>query len=196
MGNPVKGRVHRSLMATQGWILSELLTVLALTALFSCALIQTTLCLQRCLTHWEESGRMRRTLSAALFIMSRDIRMAGSNPTGKADFRGLEPIEGAGESAGALRLRMDKRGSAVGSRPDGDIQDPDETILYRWDEADEVLRRNNQPMAAGIVRNPGGIPVFELIQNASGGLLRVSLSTSTSDGSLTLSTSVFLRNPG
>jgi hypothetical protein len=90
---------------------------------------------------------------------------------------------------------MDKRGSKVGSRPDGDIQDPDEVISYRWDDIDEVLRRNSQPLAARIVRNPGGVTVFDLIEEPPQGLLRLCVTTRTPDGELSLSTSVFLRNP-
>jgi type II secretory pathway component PulJ len=186
---------RKSAVANHGWILPELLTVLVLAALLSCALVQTTVCLQRCLTHWEESGRMRRTLAADMFIMSRDIRMAGSNPTGEADFSGAEAIEEEGGAQRGVRIRMDKRGSVVGSRADGDIQDPDETIFYLWDETEEVLRRNSQPLAARIVRNPGGTPVFGLIRDGPRGLLRLSLTTNAADGSLTLSTSVFIRNP-
>ena len=56
-----------------GWVLIELLTVLVLTGFFSSVLLQTTLCLQRCLTHWETSARMRLTLSAALFQMFETV---------------------------------------------------------------------------------------------------------------------------
>ena len=56
-----------------GFALVELLTVLVLTGFFSSVLLQTTLCIQRCLAHWETSARMRQTLSAALFLMSRDF---------------------------------------------------------------------------------------------------------------------------
>jgi hypothetical protein len=138
---------------------------------------------------------MRQTLAAALFIVSRDIRMAGCNPTGEAD---LEPVElngGDGSQPRTVEIRMDKRGSKVGSRPDGDIQDPDEVISYRWDDIDEVLRRNSQPLAARIVRNPGGVTVFDLIEEPPQGLLRLCVTTRTPDGELSLSTSVFVRNP-
>ena len=67
-----------------GFALVELLTVLVLAGFFSSVLLQTTLCLQRCLGHWETSARMRQTLSAALFQMSRDFRVTGCNPIGDA----------------------------------------------------------------------------------------------------------------
>jgi len=188
-------RLNHKPRSAGGYALAELLTVLALTAFFSCALLQTTLGLQRCLTHWEQSARMRQTLAAVLFVVSRDIRMAGCNPTGEADFEPVELNGGEGSQPRTVEIRMDKRGSKVGSRPDGDIQDPDEVIFYRWDDIHEVLRRNSQPLAARIVRNPGGVTVFDLIEEPPQGLLRLCVTTRTPDGGLSLSTSVFVRNP-
>jgi hypothetical protein len=138
---------------------------------------------------------MRQTLAAALFIASRDIRMAGCDPTGGADFQSLELSGGTGSEPRTVEVRMDKRGSKVGSRPDGDVLDPDEAILYRWDDVHKVLRRNNQPLAARVVRNPGGVTVFDLIEEPPQGLLRLCVTTGTPDGGLSLSTSVFIRNP-
>lgn len=178
-----------------GWALAELLTVLVLTAFFSSALLQTTLCLQRCLTQWERSARMRQTLSSAMFLMSRDVRMAGCNPMGKATFDGASLVQEGGGAPEELEIRMDKRSSEPGSRPDGDIQDPDEVILYRWDHRHQVLRRNNQPLAVPIVRNPGDVPVFRLTKEFSRGLVRLFLTTGSSDGSLSLSTAICIRNP-
>ena len=178
-----------------GWALAELLTVLVLTAFFSCALLQTTLCLQRCLTHWEQSARMRQTLSAAVFYMSRDIRMAGCNPTGKAAFEGASLVQDGSATPARVEIRMDKRGSTPGSRPDGDIEDPDEVIFYRWDDKHQVLRRNNQPLAARIVRNLRDAPVFALMKDSSRGLLRLLVTAGSPDGSLSLSTAVYIRNP-
>ena len=194
MGNCAR-RLYQEVGSTKGYAFTELLTVLALTGFFACALLQTTLGLQRCLNHWEQSARMRQTLAAVLFIVSRDVRMAGCNPTGEARFEPVELNGGAGTEPRTVQIRMDKRGSKVGSRPDGDIEDPDEVIFYRWDDIQEVLRRNNQPLAARIVPNPGGVTAFDLIEETPQGLMRVCVTTGTPDGGLSLSTSVFIRNP-
>jgi hypothetical protein len=194
-GNPAMNTNPCRAVIRGGWILAELLTVLALTAFFSAALVQTAVCLRRCMAHWEESARMRQTLSAALFIVSGDIRLAGSNPRGTADFDPAEFVPGTGGAPERLEIRMDKRGAQVGSRPDGDVEDPDEVVLYRWDDEHEVLRRNNQPLAARIVQNPGGVPVFDLIEQTPFGLVRVFVTTHPHEGRLSLSTAVFMRNP-
>ncbi len=181
--------------STGGWALAELLTVLVLTGFFASALLQTTVCLRRCLAHWETSARMRQTLSASLFRMSRDFRLAGCNPKGDPSFEDAATLQEGGTAPEQVRIRMDKRGSKTGSPPDGDMKDPDEVIVYRWDDVHQVLRRNNQPLATRIVRNPWGDPVFILTKDASHGLLRMCVTTRTRGTSLTLSTAICIRNP-
>ncbi len=178
-----------------GFALAELLTVLVLTGFFCSVLLQTTVCLQRCLAHWETSARMRQTLSAALFRMSRDFRVTGCNPTGDAVSEGTAILQDGGTAPERVQIRMDKRGAKPGSPPDGDMDDPDEFIVYRWDDKHQVLRRNNQPLAARIVRNPWGGPVFRLTKDASRGLIHMSVTTRTPEGSLSLSSAVCIRNP-
>jgi hypothetical protein len=130
-----------------------------------------------------------------MFLVSRDIRMAGCNPTGKATFDGASLIQVRGGAPERVEIRRDIRGFKAGSRPDGDIQDPDEVILYRWDDKHQVLRRNNQPLATRIVRNPWEVPVFRLMKDSSRGLLRFFLITESPEGSLSLATAVCIRNP-
>ena len=178
-----------------GFALVELLTVLVLAGFFCSVLVQTTLCLQRCLAHWETSARMRQTLSAALFQMSRDFRVTGCNPIGEAASEETAILHDEGASPEQVHIRMDKRGSEAGSPPDGDMEDPDESIVYQWDDEHQVLRRNHQPVAGRIVQNPGGGPVFRLLKESSRGLVRMSVTTRTPEGSLSLSTAVCIRNP-
>jgi hypothetical protein len=181
--------------SNNGWVLAELLTVLVLTGLLSSALMQTTLCLERCLTHWENAARMRQTLSATLFRMSGDFRVTGCNPKGSTEFEETALLQVKATGPEEMHIRMDKRGSKSGSPPDGDMQDPNEFIVYRWDDVHRVLRRNHQPMAVHIDQDPWGRPVFDLEKDSSRGLVRMSLTTRTPGGSLTLSSAVCIRNP-
>jgi hypothetical protein len=178
-----------------GWALAELLTVLVLAGFFCSVLVQTTACLQRSLAYWETSARMRQTLSAAIFRMSGDFRVTGCNPTGSAVSGETAVLQDAGTAPEQVHIRMDKRGTASGSPPDGDMEDPDEFIVYRWDDKNQVLRRNHQPMAGGIIENPPGNPVFDLLKDAARGLVRISVTTRTRRGTLSLSCSVRIRNP-
>jgi hypothetical protein len=181
--------------STNGFALVELLTVLVLTGFFASVLLQTTLCLQRCLAHWETSARMRQTLSAALFQMSRDFRVTGCNPIGAAVSEDTAVLQDGGAAPEQVHIRMDKRGSNTGSPPDGDMEDPDEFIVYQWDDKHHVLRRNHQPVAGQIVQNPWGGPVFSLLKDSSRGLVRMSVTTQTPKGSLSLCSAVCIRNP-
>jgi len=191
-GSGVRDRGRR---AHEGFALIELLTVLVLAGFFCSVLLQTTLCIQRCLAHWETSARMRQTLSAALFLMSRDFRVTGCNPIGDAAAEGTATLQDGGTEPEQVHIRMDKRGSKVGSPPDGDMEDPDEFIVYQWDDNHQVLRRNHQPVAGRIVQNPEGGPVFQLHKDSSRGLVRMSVTTRTPAGSLSLSSAVCIRNP-
>ena len=178
-----------------GWALVELLTVLVLTGFFSSLLLQTTLCVQRCLAHWETSARMRQTLSATLFRISRDFRVTGCDPLGDAASEAMAILQDGGASPEQVHIRMDKRGSKTGSPPDGDMEDPDEFIVYQWDDKHQVLRRNHQPVAGGIVQNPDAGPVFRLHKDSSRGLFHIYVTTRTPETSLSLSTAVCIRNP-
>jgi hypothetical protein len=189
-------RTNRSKASSpNGFALTELLTALVLTGFLSSVLLQTTLCLQRCLAHWETSVRMRQALSAALFQMSRDFRVAGCNPIGAAPSEDTAVLQDGGTAPEQVHIRMDKRGSNTGTHPDGDMEDPDEFIVYRWDDTHQVLRRNHQPVAGRIVQNPWGGPVFHLLKDSSRGLVRMSVTTRTPNGSLSLTSAVCIRNP-
>ncbi len=181
--------------STAGWALAELLTVVVLTGFFSTVLLQTTVGLKRCLAHWETSARMRQTLSAALFRMSRDFRVAGCNPKAETVSEEMAVLEDGGTAPERIRIRMDRRGGKPGSPPDGDMNDPDEVIVYRWDSNHRVLRRNNQPMAMRIGPNHGEAPVFGLTKQSTRGLVRIYVTTIAREQSMTLSSAVCIRNP-
>ena len=85
----------------------------------------------------EEVAAMQQNIRAAMFYMTKEIRMAGCDPTGNA---------GAGivtANANSMSFTEDVRGDADGSDPDGATNDPNESISYG-------LSDNN------LVRNTGG----------------------------------------
>ena len=177
-----------------GWVLTELLTVMVLTIFFAGGLLQTVLSMQRMTSKWERSVSMRQSLSAALFLVCRDMRMAGCNPMHEADFQGVGLLDEGDPVHRGIQLRMDRRGKSPGSNPDGDAEDPDEDILYLWEEGESLLRRNGQPVAIRITGNPDGESVFFREQGPEGDLLQVSLTTGFQGESLSLYTSVHVRN--
>ena len=179
----------------KGSILAELLVAMTLTAFFSITLFQIVGTAHSFITRWDRGIQLRQTLCAALYFMSSDIRMAGCNPLGTLSFRGLETYSKNHGSEDGFILRMDKRSKNPGSPPDGDVNDPDERIEYRWDLLKGVLRRNGQPMALRIRPPPENKSLFLVEEEAGHTLLTVFLSAGEDDQVVKLTASVFVRNP-
>ena len=176
-----------------GWLTVELLVVLVLAGFFATVLFQTSLSLQRQVGHWDRTVRMRQALCATLFLLARDVRMAGCNPLQATTFQGLQ-VEESGNVT-RLVIRMDTRGTVPGSWPDGDANDPDERIEYRLNQVDGVLRRNGQPVMLGIADNTDGTPLFRAREAGTSALLEVALLAGQAGDTLGQSTWVQIRNP-
>ena len=67
-----------------GFTLVEILISLAISAVVMSAVYQTYDSLQQCYHIQQEVAHMQQNLRAAMFMMVRDLRMAGYDPTGKA----------------------------------------------------------------------------------------------------------------
>ncbi len=187
-------RVCFKILDSKGFSLLELLIVLTLSMILIGAFIETTICIERCITAWDRSLRRRQTMSASLFYMTKDIRMAGCNPMEEIDFTALEIIPEDGDITVGLEVNMDKRGSATRSRPDGDIFDPDEKIFFVRHRDKGILRRNGQPMALQINDNLEDEPLFYLEKEADKRLVSMSLTTGEGDEIISFSTAVYVRN--
>ncbi|MEW6442510.1 MAG: hypothetical protein AB1640_16345 [bacterium] len=191
---PCRPASHQVLPDIGGWILAEIVPALAIAVLLVGFLVESTIAVRRCLGHWDRVLQTRQSLAAALWYMGREIRMGGCNPTGEASLEGVDLVPESSEGPG-LKLAMDLRGASPGSRPDGDADDPDEQVRYRWAEADAVLSRNRQPVASGIRPNPAGEPLFSMRRNGDRVLVRLFLTAGSShEEAMSLSTSVAVRN--
>lgn len=95
----------------------------------------------------EQTAEMVQTARAAMDMLSREVRMAGFDPTG-AGFDGLS------YHATQLRIATDFRGAKADDPPDGDTNDPNERITYCYDAKNLQIDRNtgggNQPFAENI----------------------------------------------
>ena len=85
----------------------------------------------------EEVAAMQQNIRTAMFYMTKEIRMAGCDPTGNAG-AGIDTA-----NANSISFTEDIRGDSDGSDPDGATNDPNENIAY-------ALSGNN------LVRNTGG----------------------------------------
>ena len=77
----------------------------------------------------EQIAAMQQNLRVALYHLEKDLRMAGYNPTGKADEAGFQSIGGGG-SAHLVAFAMDIVGDGERSLPDGAADDSGELIRY------------------------------------------------------------------
>jgi hypothetical protein len=180
-----------------GFLLAELLPALILSALFFGLLSSLFVAITRSISYQDHALRVRQTLGASLYRIVGDIRMAGCNPWGVSPLTGFEPDPDRDGTGDDLLLRFDRRGTEIGSLPDGDGDDPDELVLYEWNGADRVLRRNHQPMALEVVENPGQQGIFESSSIGQSRLVAIRLTMKPLGGQrpFTLSTKIWVRNP-
>lgn len=122
---------------TQGFTIVELLVALVVSLLALGTIYSTFLNQHKSYVVQEETAVMNQNLRIALFYMQREIRMAGCDPTGKADAKIIAA------NATSINFTEDVRGSLAKSDPDGDTNDANENIIY-------CLKANN------LVKNTGG----------------------------------------
>jgi len=177
-----------------GWALVEILISLVLAAFFVALLVQAVKSVHCRVADCDRAARLRQTLAAAVFLLSRDLRMTGCNPSGAPPPLVLD-LEDIVEQGDRLTIRMDKRGPGAHSGPDGDMEDPDERIQFYGDFRNGVLRRNGQPIALGLERNAGGEPLFLVRSTGGARMLETTITLAEGDRRASLSACVQFRNP-
>ena len=123
--------------SNQGVTLIELMIAMTIFLLVLGAIYSTFQSQHKSYLMQEEVAAMQQNIRAGMFYMTKEIRMAGCDPTGNA---------GAGivtATANSMSFTEDVRGDADGSDPDGATNDPNESIAY-------ALSGNN------LVRDTGG----------------------------------------
>jgi len=121
----------------QGLTMIELLVSMVVALLALGTIYSTFLNQHKSYVVQEETTALNQKLRIALFYMQREIRMAGCDPTGKANAR----IKTA--NAASINFTEDVRGNYDGSDSDGDTDDANEDIAYS-------LKAKN------LVKNTGG----------------------------------------
>ena len=130
-----------TLRKNSGVTLTELLIVLALTGIVSGAIYNIFISQGRAYTIQSEVAEMQQNLRAGIFMMEREIRMVGYDPTRAADAEILTA------APGLLDFTADLNG-------DGDTDDPNEHMIY-WlydldaDGASDELVRDDVNSGAG-----------------------------------------------
>jgi type IV pilus assembly protein PilW len=133
--------MSNTLRKSSGVTLTELLIALALTGIVSGAIYNIFISQGRAYTIQSEVAEMQQNLRAGIFMMEREIRMVGYDPTRAADAEILTA------APGLLEFTADLNG-------DGDTDDPNEYMIYtRYDtDADgtsDALGRDDVNSGAG-----------------------------------------------
>lgn len=137
MGMTLKQTLRLPRFSNQGVTLIELMIAMTIFLLVLGGIYSTFQSQHKSYLMQEEVAAMQQNIRAAMFYITKEIRMAGCDPTGDA---------GAGivtANADSISFTEDIRGDADGSDPDGATNDPNESISY-------ALSSNN------LVRNTGG----------------------------------------
>ena len=131
----------------RGFTLVEILVAMVLSGLVLSGIYSTYQSQQRSYILQDQIAQMQQNLRAAMYLMTRELRMAGFDPSNKA---------GAGivaKSDTSLRFTKDDNGNGTVTDP---VADPGEDLtysLYTSDGIQKLGRKNptqNQPVAENI----------------------------------------------
>jgi type IV pilus assembly protein PilW len=114
----------------KGFTLVELLIAMALSGIVMGGIYSTYYGQQKCFTIQEQVAQVQQNLRGALYLMGKEIRMAGCNPMG-ASFNAIDT-----PTSTSLRVRMDITDNAGTGDPDGSVDDLNEDITYQLADVD------------------------------------------------------------
>jgi type IV pilus assembly protein PilW len=123
----------------QGFTIMELLVVILISSVVMAGIYSVYSSQQKSFIIQQDVAEMQQNLRTAMYFMVRDIRLAGCNPTGKAD-AGIKTAE-----ENTISVAMDTRGKDPDSSPDGTTTNDDESVTYSISGND-------------LMRNTGGGP--------------------------------------
>lgn len=151
----------------RGFTLIELLIAMAISGIVLGALISTFIIQSKSYDVQEQIAEMTQTARAAMDMMTREIRLAGYDPTGLAAFNGIT------YNASQLQIRADLNDD--GNTDDPSPDDPNENIVYAYYDATDQIKRKTgggyfQPFAENI-QGVGGNPGFTFVYRDSSGNL-------------------------
>ena len=112
----------RMLKDQSGIGLIEILTALALTGMLTGAIYSVYILQNRCFTIQNEVVEMNQNLRAGMFMMERELRMAGYDPTAK--------IDPPGAGAGIVIANGDSVEFTADLDGDGDTDEDNEHVTY------------------------------------------------------------------
>lgn len=150
----------------------ELLIAMTIGLIILTALSSTFLMQSKIYDVQEQIVEMVQTARAAMDMMSREIRMAGYDPSGLA---------GAGivsTTSNSINFTLDITDDAETGPPDGDTDDPNENITYSLYTEDGIQKLGRKSKASA-VNQPVAENIEDLQISQSGNSINVSLTART-----------------
>lgn len=143
----------------QGFTLIELLVVILMMGVVMAGIYAVYTSQQKSFVVQEDVAEMQQNLRAAMFFLVRDIRLAGCDPTGKAD-AGIKTA-----NANTISMTMDIRGKNPDDPPDGDTGDPEESVTYALidTDGDGTLDSLGRDTGAGLVAVASNIDALNFV---------------------------------
>jgi len=115
----------------QGFTLLEVLVALAILGVIVAGIYSTFYSQQRSYIAQEQVAAMQKNLRAAMYLVEREIRMAGCDPKKKANAGivdlGYDPVE---DRYSSIEFTLDITNDSGGEEPDGDTDDTNENVYY------------------------------------------------------------------
>jgi prepilin-type N-terminal cleavage/methylation domain-containing protein len=145
-----------------GFTLIELIVAMVIAGLLLAVMVMAFTGQSRSFNTQQEISTLQEDMWAALQVLSRDIRMAGYDPTGKAAPLTTPAGKYADEfiyeaSSTAFDAFQDINGSSPGLPPNGTLTDPEEHIRYSFTTpaagSTASLTRSTNGVAANVIDN-------------------------------------------
>jgi type IV pilus assembly protein PilW len=157
-----------SIKSEQGFTLVELLVAIAVSGVVLTGICSTFYSQHTSYLNQEQIVSMQQNLRAAMYMMERDIRMAGHDSNGDA---------GAGilnANAASIRIAQDLTNNAGTGMPDGDVGEPGEDITYSVQDGDgdgdtDLVRIDHN--GAGIQMIAGDIDALNFVYLNQNGVI-------------------------
>lgn len=119
-----------ALRSNNGFTFVELLVTLVVSGVVLAGISSTFYSQHTSYLNQEQMVSMQQNLRAAMYIMEREIRMAGHDPNGDSGSGILTA------NSSSIRIAQDLTNDAGTGIPDGDVNDPGENITYSLQDAD------------------------------------------------------------
>ena len=129
-----------------GFTLVELLVAMAIGAIVMAAVYSTYTTQQKSYILQEQVGAMQQNIRAAMYYMTRDIRMAGCDPTGNAN----AGITAAGPTSITFTRDIRTGIDPSNNTADGNTNGWNESVTYAYDNATKQVTRGGQALAENI----------------------------------------------